>query len=377
MSEEEETVFLEDLQAQVANNQEEQTLIPASQESNISVKSTRSNASKSNATSNVRESKKRQATLTDMFGGQGAKRQKLTPQRPTTSGSTTVKTAASSSKLSRPDGSQKLNAIPFSLKAFQDSLDEDQRNLLDLECQVLGKSWLKLLHDEIKKPYFISLKRFLWERGVQGPNAPAASVFPSPRDIYAWSNTPLGKVKVVLIGQDPYHGRGQAHGLCFSVPTGARVPPSLNNIYAELRSEYPDFEPPKHGNLSCWAANGVLMLNACLTVEEGKAGSHANKGWEAFTSKVVKVVDQYGGANLGSESTGIGRGVVFLAWGNFAAERVSGLDKSKHLVLTSAHPSPYSAHKGFLGNGHFKKANEWLESKYGPESKVDWCRLEA
>ncbi|KAK1222846.1 uracil DNA glycosylase [Marasmius sp. AFHP31] len=211
MSEEEETVFLEDLQSQSVNTQEEQTPIPASQESNISVTSTRSDASKSSTTPKVKESKKRQATLIDMFGGQGAKRQKLTSQNSTTSGSSAVKAAASSFKLSRPDGSQKLNSIPFSLKVFQDSLSEDQRNLLDLECQVLGKSWfafvylysssavpdsllihrlhfnpvfrLKLLHNEIKKPYFISLKRFLWGRGVQGPNTSAASVFPSRKPL--------------------------------------------------------------------------------------------------------------------------------------------------------------------------------------------------
>jgi len=194
-------------------------------------------------------------------------------------------------------------------------------------------------------------------------------------NIYAWSNTPLGKVKVVIIGQDPYHGPGQAHGLCFSVPPGAAIPPSLRNIYAEIKAEYPEFDPPKHGHLTPWADNGVLMLNTCLTVRAAQAGSHSNKGWEEFTDKVVDIVDKYGGANLGAENFGYGRGVVFLAWGSWAAKRVAKLSKTKHLILTSAHPSPFSAHRGFLGNGHFKAANDWLEKKYGQDSKVDWCSL--
>ncbi|KAF9466529.1 uracil-DNA glycosylase [Collybia nuda] len=246
----------------------------------------------------------------------------------------------------------------------------------------MGKSWLKVLKDEIRKPYFISLKKFLWAEGVRGPDDTPKSVkvYPSPANIYAWSNTPLGKVKVVILGQDPYHGRGQAHGLCFSVPIGVSVPPSLRNIYAELKAEYPEFKPPQHGNLTAWASNGVLMLNTCLTVRAGDAGSHSNKGWEDFTDRVVDVVDKYGGANLptagGSEGTGIGRGVVFLAWGAWAGKRVAKLGKGKHLILTSAHPSPFSAHRGFLGNGHFKTANEWLEAKYGKEGIVDWCALD-
>jgi len=241
----------------------------------------------------------------------------------------------------------------------------------------MGKSWLKVLKDEIKKPYFVALKKFLWEEGVRGPDDMPKSlkVYPSPDNIYAWSNTPLGKVKVVIIGQDPYHGPGQAHGLCFSVPPGAKVPPSLRNIYAEIKAEYPEFDPPKHGNLTPWADNGVLMLNTCLTVRAAQPGSHSNKGWEDFTDKVVDIVDKYGGANLGAENLGLGRGVVFLAWGTWAAKRVAKLSKTKHLILTSAHPSPFAAHKGFLGNGHFKAANDWLEEKYGRESEVDWCSL--
>ncbi|KAG1773552.1 uracil-DNA glycosylase [Suillus occidentalis] len=266
-------------------------------------------------------------------------------------------------------GVQRLNAIPFSLSQYIESIPEEHRHLLKLETECMGKSWLKLLKEEIKKPYFISLK-----------NAKNLKVYPSPRNIYAWSNTPLGKVKVVIIGQDPYHGPNQAHGLCFSVPKGVTVPPSLKNIYAEIKSEYPEFEPPKHGNLTAWAENGVLMLNTCLTVKANKAGSHSGKGWEEFTDKVVDVVDKYGGANLSSggdsDMNGIGRGVVFLSWGSWAAKRVAKLNKTKHLILTSAHPSPLSAYRGFMGNGHFKAANDWLENKYGPQGKVNWCNLE-
>ncbi|KAI0833280.1 uracil-DNA glycosylase-like protein [Trametes gibbosa] len=274
-----------------------------------------------------------------------------------------------------------LNSIPFSLSEFQNSLSDEEKSLLALECKTMGKSWLKLLTDEIRQPYFLKLKRFLLEQGVKGPedSVPNLRVYPAPKDIYTWSNlTPLGRVKVVIIGQDPYHGPGQAHGLCFSVPPGVAVPPSLRNIYNEIKSEYPSFEPPKHGTLTSWAENGVLLLNTALTVKASEAGSHSNKGWEQFTDKVIDVVDRYGGANLGDKSApsaGRGRGIVFLAWGSWAGKRVAKLDKKKHLILTSAHPSPLSAHRGFLGNGHFKKANDWLEEKYGPDGCVDWTKL--
>jgi len=134
---------------------------------------------------------------------------------------------------------------------------------------------------------------------------------------------------------------------------------------------------PTRSNLTAWAENGVLLLNTCLTVRGGDAGSHSGKGWEEFTDKVVDVVDRYGGANLATSSGagGRGRGIVFLAWGAWGTKRVAKLDKKKHLILTSAHPSPLSASRGFLGNGHFKKANEWLEEKYGEDGRVDWCKL--
>ncbi|KZT07713.1 uracil-DNA glycosylase [Laetiporus sulphureus 93-53] len=320
-------------------------------------------------------SAKRQRTLMDMFSG-GApsggappnKKIKITAAR-------SISTHSSSSL----NALTPLDAIEFSVSQFQQSLSDEEKKLLALECETMGTSWLKVLHDEIRKPYFIELKRFLYDAGVKGPNdsAPNLKIYPAPKNIYAWSKlTPLGRVKVVIIGQDPYHGPGQAHGLCFSVPPGVPVPPSLRNIYAEIKQEYPQFEPPKHGNLTGWAADGVLLLNTCLTVRAGDAGSHSRKGWETFTDKVVDAVDRYGGANL-DDAGGRGRGIVFLAWGAWAAKRVSKLDKTKHLILTSAHPSPLSASRGFLGNGHFKKANDWLREKYGDDGCVHWCKLSA
>ncbi|KAI0787811.1 uracil-DNA glycosylase [Fomes fomentarius] len=295
------------------------------------------------------------------------------PSSSTTSRSTSTKIA----KTDLPT----LNSIPLSMSDFQNSLSDEAKRLLTLECESMGKSWLKLLKDEIKKPYFMALKRFLYEKGVKGlaDSQDRLDIYPQPKDIYTWSNlTPLGRVKVVIIGQDPYHGPGQAHGLCFSVPPGIALPPSLKNIYAEIKAEYPSFEPPKHGNLTAWAENGVLLLNTVLTVEKSKAGSHQNRGWETFTSKVLDVVDRYGGANLGDKGgfgAGRGRGIVFLAWGAPAAKCVAKLDTKKHLILKSAHPSPLSAYRGFLGNGHFKQANAWLEEKYGPDGCVDWTKL--
>ncbi|KAI0032528.1 uracil-DNA glycosylase-like protein [Vararia minispora EC-137] len=328
---------------------------------------------------------KRQRTLMDMFTAPAlarpeepeAKKLRVNGSTDSLSNSSSSSPATNLKPAAAGFGLQPLNSIPYSPSAFTASLTDDQKRLLRLEIETMGKSWLKLLKDEIKKPYFIALKEFLWKEGVRGPDDSdkALKVYPAPKNIYAWSNfTPLGKVKVVIIGQDPYHGPGQAHGLCFSVPQGVAVPPSLRNIYAEIKSEYPGFEPPKSGSLAAWAADGVLLLNTALTVRTGAAGSHQGKGWETFTDKVVNVVDRYGGANLG-DRVGYGRGVVFMAWGSWAQKRVVKLDKKKHLVLQSAHPSPLSASKGFFGNGHFKAANDWLAQHYGDSAKVDWCNL--
>ncbi|GAA6057164.1 hypothetical protein JCM3770_003997 [Rhodotorula araucariae] len=293
----------------------------------------------------------------------------------------------------------------FSPAAFRASLSTasspSEADLLALECATLDRSWLEHLQDEVRKPYFLDLKTFLWNEGLRGTcdrEKGKLKVFPPARDVYAWSRyTPLQDVKVVILGQDPYHDDGkplhliletpvltltplalpQAKptvilpsflvGLCFSVRPGVKVPPSLRNIYKEIKEEYPLFEVPKHGNLISLARAGVLLLNTSLTVAPHKAGSHSNKGWETFTEKVIALVDAHGGG---------GAGVVVLAWGQWAAKRVAGMDKKKHLILTSPHPSPLSARRGFFGNGHFKKANEWLATRHGENAQIDWTTLE-
>ncbi|KAF7330325.1 Uracil-DNA glycosylase [Mycena venus] len=341
---------------------------------------------------------KRQRTLFDMqFGNDAgdAKRQKLASRftagssssstTPTSSPPTATSSATGTVTKRRMLGTQRLNSIPFSLSAFVDSLPTDARALLALECDTMGKAWLKLLADEIAQPYFLNLKRFLYSEGVKGAGDPVPKkIYPQPKDIYAWSNTPLGRVKVVILGQDPYPGAGQAHGYSFSVPPGVAVPASTPNCVLNI----PPSRPRGTGTSQVGSLRAVLLLNAVLTVRANSPNSHAEKGWEAFTDRVLRVVDAYGGANLGragsdgkpdEPASGIGRGVVVLAWGAKAAKRVAaaGLDKhgSKHLILKSAHPSPRSADNGFFGNGHFKKANEWLEKRYGPGGGVDWCQL--
>lgn len=170
-------------------------------------------------------------------------------------------------------------------------------------------------------------------------------------------------MKAVVIGQDPYHNHNQAHGLCFSVRPPTPAPPSLKNMYIALKNDYPSFTPPpKNGGLlTPWAEQGVLMLNTSLTVRAHEANSHSNKGWEKFTQKVIDTV-----AKVRS------RGVVFLAWGSPAGKRVAKINKAKHLVLQSVHPSPLSAHRGFLTCGHFKETNEWLAQRYGADGVIDW-----
>ncbi|BGO95840.1 uracil DNA glycosylase [Rhodotorula toruloides] len=275
-----------------------------------------------------------------------------------------------------------ISSSPFSPSSLLSSLSSTgssptESDLLALECATLHPSWLEHLRDEIRKPYFLDLKRFLWKEGLKGEKdreGGKLKVFPPARDVYAWSRyTPLQDVKVVILGQDPYHDDGQAHGLCFSVRPGVKIPPSLRNIYKEIKEEYPAFDVPKHGNLISWARSGVLLLNTSLTVSPHKAGSHSNRGWEDFTDKVIELVDKHAGA---SEDGKKGKGVVVLAWGAWAAKRVAKMDKKKHLILTSAHPSPLSARRGFFGNSHFRKANEWLQQKYGPDAGIEWTKLD-
>lgn len=218
----------------------------------------------------------------------------------------------------------------------------------------LEASWLNALQGEFTKKYFQSLSTFLKTEKQKGK-----IVFPpGPQIFAALDKTPFSQVKVVIIGQDPYHGIGQAHGFSFSVPTGVKAPPSLVNIYKEL---FTDLGVPikKDGDLSRWASQGVLLLNAILTVESGMAGSHQNKGWELFTDAIIEQL------NTKKE------GLVFLLWGNFARQKGANIDASKHLVLSCGHPSPLSAAKGhWFGNKHFSKTNHYLQQK--GQTPIDW-----
>lgn len=217
----------------------------------------------------------------------------------------------------------------------------------------LHPEWLEALGEEFDEPYIGELRDFLQARKQAG-----AEVYPPGSSIFnALDSTPPSKVKAVILGQDPYHGPGQAHGLCFSVRPGVRVPPSLVNIYKELHSDI-GFAIPRHGCLQAWAEHGVLLLNAVLTVERGNAGAHQGKGWERFTDRIVEVV------NAGPNP------VVFLLWGSHAKKKGQGIDRSRHLVLTAPHPSPLSAHRGFLGCRHFSRANQWLEEQ--GQAPIDW-----
>jgi uracil-DNA glycosylase len=216
----------------------------------------------------------------------------------------------------------------------------------------IHESWKTVLKDQFESEYFSKLKDFLVEEKKKFPIYP-----PGPLIFNAFEQTPFDKVKVVILGQDPYHGPGQAHGLCFSVPPGVKPPPSLVNIFKEIESDL-GIKPPSHGNLEYWAKQGVMLLNATLTVRANQAGSHQNKGWEIFTDSVIKTI---------SEKK---ENIVFILWGNYARAKKSIIDSSKQLILEAAHPSPFSAYNGFFGCKHFSKTNEWLKSHGIPE--IDW-----
>jgi uracil-DNA glycosylase len=212
--------------------------------------------------------------------------------------------------------------------------------------------WKRILWDEFQAPYFSELKAFLVEEKLRH------TVYPPGKLIFnAFHHTPFDCVKVVILGQDPYHGPGQAHGLCFSVPPGITPPPSLVNIFKELHTDL-GVPLPANGNLEKWADQGVLLLNATLTVRAGQAGSHQNKGWETFTNKVIAQV---------SEKKS---GVVFMLWGRYAQAKETLIDGLRHLILKAPHPSPFSVHSGFFGCRHFSRANSFLE-KQGMKA-IDW-----
>ncbi|TDG35039.1 uracil-DNA glycosylase [Pedobacter changchengzhani] len=214
--------------------------------------------------------------------------------------------------------------------------------------------WLAVLNEEFEKDYMKSLKSFLQDEKTRG-----YEIFPKGSDIFnALNSTRFDDVKVVILGQDPYHGVGQAHGLSFSVQKGTTIPPSLKNIYKELTTDIEGFYTPTHGNLTQWAQQGVLLLNATLTVRASEPGSHQKRGWEIFTDEVIKAL---------SEKR---ENIVFLLWGKYAQQKASLIDQKKHHVLTAPHPSPFSVHTGFYGSNHFSKANKLLiKNNLKP---IDW-----
>lgn len=217
----------------------------------------------------------------------------------------------------------------------------------------LHDSWKAHLAGDLASPRMQALRTFLLAEKAAGKR-----IFPKGGEWFrALDLTPLDEVRVVILGQDPYHGEGQAHGLCFSVQPGVRPPPSLVNIYKELESDL-GIPRPRHGFLESWAKQGVLLLNSVLTVEMGQAASHQGKGWEQFTDEIIRTV------NAKAEP------VVFMLWGAYAQKKAAFVDSSKHLVLKAAHPSPLSAHNGFLGCRHFSKANAFLEA-HG-KRPIDW-----
>ncbi len=219
----------------------------------------------------------------------------------------------------------------------------------------IEESWGEVLKDEFASLYFAELKTFLKEEKKR------FSIYPQSSNIFAALNrTPIASVKAVILGQDPYHGEGQAHGLSFSVPKGIKIPPSLKNIFKELSDDI-GIVTPMSGNLERWADNGVLLLNATLTVRKGNPGSHQGKGWEIFTDQIIKSISS------------LRAGVVFLLWGKFAQNKVGLIDTTKHFVLTAPHPSPFSVYRGYYGCRHFSKTNSiLLENGLEP---IDWSLL--
>ena len=224
---------------------------------------------------------------------------------------------------------------------------------MHLKNSSLLASWQKQLGTEFSQPYMQQLQGFLHQRELMGK-----VIYPPQEQVFnALNSTDFDQVKVVVLGQDPYHGPNQAHGLAFSVQKGVKVPPSLANIYKELQRDL-DLPMPSHGCLQTWADQGVLLLNATLTVEQADAGAHQKQGWETFTDKIVQKLNEQR------------HGLVFMLWGSYAQKKGQMIDRSKHLVLESVHPSPLSAHRGFIGNGHFSQANAYLQQQgYKP---IDW-----
>ena len=225
--------------------------------------------------------------------------------------------------------------------------------LAEAERIRLEPSWKERLGGYLERPQMRALAEFLRNEKRAGK----VLYPPGPEIFNAFAHTPFDKVRVVILGQDPYHGPGQAHGLCFSVRPGVPVPPSLQNIFAEIERDL-GVPRPDHGCLTSWADQGVLLLNSVMTVEQGHAGAHQNKGWEGFTDAAIEALNRER------------EGLVFMLWGAYAQRKGKLVDPHRHLVLSSVHPSPLSAHRGFIGNGHFSAANRYLESRGQPP--IDW-----
>jgi len=216
--------------------------------------------------------------------------------------------------------------------------------------------WQKIIKQEQSQDYFCQLQAEIAKQRAQG-----IPIFPIEEDVFrAFEYKDLADIKVVILGQDPYHGEGQAHGLAFSVQRGIKVPPSLVNIYKELTTDIEDYVTPNHGNLTAWAQQGVLLLNTVLTVQQGQAHSHAKLGWETFTDKIIEQINQHND------------GCVFILWGAHAQKKGRNIDNEKHLVLNGPHPSPLSAYRGFFGCQHFSKANAWLAQN--SKEVINWQR---
>ncbi|EPE10240.1 uracil-dna glycosylase [Ophiostoma piceae UAMH 11346] len=297
--------------------------------------------------------KAKQSSLMSFFGGGGG-RNAASPKTP----SVPRPVAAASTSTPTPNSAPYKANSKFDKAKWVAGLSKEQQQLLKLEIDTLGESWLALLKDDLKTSSFLDLKRFLCREHNAG-----RQIFPPPEDVYSWSRyIAFDDVKVVIVGQDPYHNVGQAHGLAFSVKPPIPAPPSLKNMYIALQKDYPGtFQVPKGGSLTAWAERGVLMLNTCLTVRAHEANSHANHGWERFTQQIIDLIAQRRQ-----------RGVVFMAWGAPAAKRVVKVDSNRHLVLRSAHPSPLSARRGFYDCHHFRLSNEWLMERYGADGEIDW-----
>jgi len=217
----------------------------------------------------------------------------------------------------------------------------------------LHSSWLEVLQDEFDKTYMVNLKQFLAAQKAAGK-----TIYPAGSNWFsAFNHTPFDEVKVVILGQDPYHGPNQAHGLCFSVLPGIAIPPSLRNMYQELQTDL-GVTTPDHGCLTHWAQQGVLLLNATLTVEQGNAGAHQGKGWEQFTDRAVQELNEQR------------EGLIFLLWGSYAQKKGAFIDTSKHRVLKAPHPSPLSAYRGFFGCKHFSLTNQYLNEQGA--KPIDW-----